>query len=190
LVKKINPGVLDMSRVGKQPIQIPNGVEVKLGGRHFSAKGPLGQLGKDLPLGVEVQIEKDQILVLPPTRPKETTAMQGLSRSLIFNVVNGVANGYQKDLDMEGVGYRAFVKGSVLELMVGFSNPVQFPIPDVVTAEVDKNNRISIKGVDKEKVGQVAADIRAIRPPEPYKGKGIRYADERIKRKAGKAGVT
>ncbi len=159
-------------------------------GRHFWAKGPLGQFGRDLPAGVEVRIEKDQILVLPPARPKETTAMQGLSRSLIFNVVNGVANGYQKDLDMEGVGYRAFVKGSVLELMVGFSNPVQFPIPDAVTAEVDKNNRISIKGVDKEKVGQVAADIRAIRPPEPYKGKGIRYAGERIKRKAGKAGIT
>jgi len=179
-----------MSRIGKQPVQIPSGVNVKLDGRHFSAKGPLGHLGKDLPVGVELQIEKDQILVLPPARPKETTAMQGLSRSLVFNVVNGVANGYQKDLDMEGVGYRAMVKGSILELMVGFSNPVQFAIPGGVTAEVDKNNRITIKGVDKEKVGQVAADIRAIRPPEPYKGKGIRYADERIKRKAGKAGIT
>jgi large subunit ribosomal protein L6 len=179
-----------MSRIGKQPVQIPSGVEVKLEGRYFYAKGPLGQLGRDLPPGVEVQIEKDQISVLPPTRPKETTAMQGLSRSLIFNVVNGVTNGYQKDLDMEGVGYRALVKGPVLELMVGFSNPVQFPIPGGITAEVDKNNRITIKGVDKEKVGQVAADIRAVRPPEPYKGKGIRYADERIKRKAGKAGVT
>jgi len=179
-----------MSRIGKQPVQIPGGVNVKLDGRHFSAKGPLGLLGKDLPIGVEIQIDKDQILVLPPSRPKDTTAMQGLSRSLIFNVVNGVANGYQKDLDMEGVGYRAMIKGSILELMVGYSNPVQFPIPKGVTAEVDKNNRITIKGVDKEMVGQVAADIRAVRPPEPYKGKGIRYADERIKRKAGKAGIT
>lgn len=179
-----------MSRIGKQPVLIPGGVDVKLDGRHFSAKGPLGLLGKDLPLGVEVKIEKDQIVVLPPSRPKETAAMQGLSRSLIFNVVNGVANGYQKDLDMEGVGYRAQVQGSILELMVGYSNPVKFEIPKGVTVEVDKNNRISVKGVDKEMVGQVAADIRAIRPPEPYKGKGIRYADERIKRKAGKAGIT
>lgn len=179
-----------MSRIGKNPVEIPSGVEVRLEGRRFSAKGPLGQLQRELPQGVGVKIEQNQIQVLPPSRPKENTAMQGLTRSLIDNMVVGVSQGFKKDLDMEGVGYRAMVKGDILELMVGFSNPVQFRIPEGIKAEVDKSNRITIKGTDKEKVGQAAADIRAVRPPEPYKGKGIRYAGERIRRKAGKTAVT
>ncbi|UCF31218.1 MAG: 50S ribosomal protein L6 [bacterium] len=179
-----------MSRIGKHPVQIPGGVEVRFEGRTVFAKGPLGELQRDLPAGVELKIEEDNIQVLPPQRPKEKTAMQGLTRTLIDNLVVGVSQGFTKDLDMEGVGYRAMVKGRTLELMVGFSNPVQFEIPEGISAEVGQNNRITIKGISKEKVGQTAADIRAIRPPEPYKGKGIRYAGERIKRKAGKAAVT
>jgi large subunit ribosomal protein L6 len=179
-----------MSRIGKNPVQIPDGVEVKLEGQTISAKGPLGRLEREVPPGIELKIEKDQLQVLPPSRPKEKTAMQGLMRTLINNMVVGVSQGFQKDLDMEGVGYRAMVNGNVLELMVGFSNPVQFPIPEGIEAEVDRNNRISIKGINKERVGQTAADIRAVRPPEPYKGKGIRYAGEKIRRKAGKTAVT
>lgn len=179
-----------MSRIGKQPVGIPDGVEVRIEGRHFTAKGALGQLSRDLPVGVDVEIDKREIRILPPSRPKETSAMQGLTRTLIDNMVQGVSKGYEKGLDMEGVGYRATVKGGTLELMVGFSNPVVFRIPDGIKTEVDRNNRITVRGIDKEKVGQIAADIRAIRPPEPYKGKGIRYINERIRRKAGKAGIT
>ncbi|MFV1956258.1 MAG: 50S ribosomal protein L6 [bacterium] len=178
-----------MSRVGKQPVQIPKGVEVKLEGRNLTARGPKGTLERELPFGVEMKLDQDAIKVLPPARPKETTAMQGLTRSLINNMVVGVSEGFEKKLDMEGVGYRAFQRGSSLELHVGFSKPVDFELPEGISAEVDGNNRITISGVDKEKVGQTAADIRAIRPPEPYKGKGIRYVGEYIRRKAGKAAI-
>lgn len=178
-----------MSRIGKKPVAVPKGVEVKLSGRHIAVKGPKGQVARSLPEGVEVKTAPDEINVLPPSRPKQTTALQGLTRTLIANMVQGVTSGFQKDLDMEGVGYRAAVKGKVLEILVGFSHPVNFPIPEGIAIEVDaKTNRISVKGSDKEKVGQVAADIRSVRPPEPYKGKGIRYAGEYIKRKVGKAG--
>jgi large subunit ribosomal protein L6 len=177
-----------MSRIGKRPVAVPKGVEIKLSGRHIAVKGPKGQVARDLPEGVEVKAAADEINVLPPSRPKQTTALQGLTRTLIANMVQGVTDGFKKELDMEGVGYRAAVKGGSLEILVGFSHPVVFPIPAGITIEVDKNNRISVKGSDKEKVGQVAADIRAVRPPEPYKGKGIRYAGEYVKRKVGKAG--
>jgi large subunit ribosomal protein L6 len=178
-----------MSRVGKQPIEIPSGIDVRLDGRVCTAKGPLGQLQKEMPLGVEIQIENSVITVLPPARPKEKTAFQGLARALINNMIIGVSQGFIKKLDMVGIGYRAFERGKNLEIHVGFSHPVDFKLLEGVEAEVDKDNRITIKGIDKEKVGQVAADIRAIRPPEPYKGKGIQYVGERIRRKAGKAGV-
>ncbi len=177
-----------MSRIGKKPVAVPKGVEVVLSGRHIAVKGPKGRVARDLPEGVQVQVAAEAVTVLPPARPKETTALQGLTRTLIANMVQGVTAGFSKDLDMEGVGYRAAVKGRVLEILVGLSHPVNFPIPEGITIEVDKNNRISVKGSDKEKVGQVAADIRAVRPPEPYKGKGIRYAGEYIRRKVGKAG--
>src|SRR5512138_3814080 len=178
-----------MSRIGKKPVAVPKGVEIKLSGRHIAVKGPKGQVARDLPAGVEVKAAADEVNVLPPSRPKETTALQGLTRTLIANMVEGVTSGFQKDLDMEGVGYRAAAKGKVLEIQAGFSHVVQFPVPDGITIDVDaKTNRISVKGSDKERVGQVAADIRAVRPPEPYKGKGIRYAGEVIRRKVGKAG--
>jgi large subunit ribosomal protein L6 len=178
-----------MSRIGKKPVIIPKGVDIKLEGRRITVKGPKGLLARELPLGVDVQVGTEEVNVLPPSRPKEKTAFQGLVRSLINNMVVGVSEGYQKDLDMVGVGYRALSKGNTLEIYAGYSHPVQFRLPEGISAEVDKNNRITVKGIDKEKVGQTAADIRAIRPPEPYKGKGIQYAGERIRRKAGKAGV-
>ena len=178
-----------MSRIGKKPVPIPSGVDVKLEGRKITVKGPNGLLSRELPPGVEIQVDTERINVLPPERPKEKTAFQGLVRSLINNMVVGVSEGYQKYLDMVGVGYRALSRGNTLEIHAGFSRPVEFKLPDGITAEVDKNNRITVRGIDKEKVGQTAADIRAIRPPEPFKGKGILYAGERIKRKAGKAGV-
>lgn len=178
-----------MSRIGKQPIAIPNGVEVKLDGCTATVKGPKGLLSRDLPLGVDVEVGKDTLKVLPPSQPKAKTSFQGLVRSLLNNMVVGVSEGYQKELDMVGVGYRAMSKGRTLEIHVGFSHPVEFSLPEGISAEVDKSNRIIISGIDKEKVGQTAADIRAIRPPEPYKGKGIMYVGERIRRKAGKTGV-
>jgi large subunit ribosomal protein L6 len=178
-----------MSRIGKQPVTVPSGVDAKLDGRTLTVKGPKGLLTRDLPLGVEIEIDSGEIRVLPPSRPKEKTAFQGLTRSLINNMVVGVTEGYKKELDMVGVGYRAMARGKSLEIHVGFSHSVQFNLPDGITADVDKNNRITVEGIDKEKVGQTAADIRAVRPPEPYKGKGIMYAGERIRRKAGKTGV-
>ena len=178
-----------MSRIGKMPVPIPSGVEVKLEGRTATVKGPKGLLVCDLPLGIEVQIDSGSLQVLPPSRPREKSSFQGLARTLLNNMVVGVSVGYQKELDMVGVGYRASSSGSALEIHVGFSHPVHFPLPEGITAEVDKANRITVRGIDKEKVGQTAADIRAIRPPEPYKGKGIMYVGEKIRRKAGKTGV-
>lgn len=178
-----------MSRIGKMPIPLPSGVEVKLEGRRATVKGPKGLLTREIPRGVEVEIGSDGVKVLPPSRPRETSAFQGLARTLLNNMVVGVSQGYSKELDMVGVGYRATSKGKALEIHVGFSHPVEFKLPDGITAEVDKSNRITISGIDKEKVGQTAADIRAIRPPEPYKGKGIMYVGEKIRRKAGKTGV-
>ena len=178
-----------MSRIGKQPVPIPSGVEVKLDGRKATIKGPKGLLSRDLPVGVEVEVGNDSLQVLPPSRPKEKTALQGLTRTLLYNMVVGVSEGYKKELDMVGVGYRAMSKGNAIEIHVGFSHSVEFKLPEGIVAEVDKSNRITITGIDKEKVGQTAADIRAIRPPEPYKGKGIMYVGEKIRRKAGKTGV-
>ena len=178
-----------MSRIGKQPVPIPSGVEVKVEGRKATVKGPKGFLSRDLPQGVEVVISSGSLQVLPPSRPKENTAFQGLTRTLLNNMVLGVSEGYKKELDMVGVGYRAMSKGKGLEIHVGFSHSVEFTLPEGISADVDKSNRITISGIDKEKVGQTAADIRAIRPPEPYKGKGIMYVGEKIRRKAGKTGV-
>ena len=152
-----------MSRIGKQPVPIPSGVDIKLEGRRATVKGPKGLLSRDLPNGVEVEITSGSVQVLPPSRPKEKTAFQGLARTVLNNMVVGVSEGYKKELDMVGVGYRAMSKGKSLEIHVGFSHPVEFDLPDGITAEVDKNNRITISGIDKEKVGQTAADIRAIR---------------------------
>jgi len=178
-----------MSRIGKKPITIPGGVKVALSGQEINVQGPKGNLKRALPAGVKVEVGADQINVLPPENPRETTAMQGLTRTLIANMVDGVTTGFKKGLEITGVGYRAELKGKVLNLALGYSHPIEYPLPEGISAEVDpKANTIVVEGIDKELVGATAAKIRSFREPEPYKGKGIKYAQERIVRKAGKAG--
>jgi len=178
-----------MSRIGKKPISIPGGVKVALADTEISVQGPKGNLKRVLPATVKVEVEANEVRVCPPENPRETTALQGLTRSLIANMVEGVTAGFQRVLEINGVGYRAEMKGKVLNLSLGFSHPVDYPLPEGISAEVDtKANKIVVSGIDKELVGATAAKIRSFRAPEPYKGKGIKYADERIVRKAGKAG--
>lgn len=178
-----------MSRIGKKPISIPGGVKVALADAEISVQGPKGNLKRILPANVKVEVEADVVRVCSPENPREKTAMQGLTRSLIANMVEGVTSGYKKTLEINGVGYRAELKGKVLNLSLGFSHPVNYPLPEGISAEVDpKANTIVVSGIDKELVGATAAKIRSFREPEPYKGKGIKYAEERILRKAGKAG--
>ena len=178
-----------MSRIGKKPISITSGVKVTLEGQNITVEGPKGRLERTINDQVEVKMEADQLLVTPCS-DKSGTALQGLTRSLIANMVEGVTNGFSKVLEINGVGYRAELKGSTLNLSLGYSHPVVYPLPKGITAEVDtKANRITVSGIDKELVGVVAAKIRSFREPEPYKGKGIKYADERIMRKAGKTGA-
>lgn len=176
-----------MSRIGKKPITIPSGVKIALDGASIKVQGPKGTLSRVLNETVEVKVEADQILIAP-VDTTAGTAMQGLFRSLIANMVEGVSNGFEKVLEINGVGYRAEVKGTVLNLALGYSHPIEYPLPEGITAEVDKQTKLTVRGIDKELVGATAAKIRSFRKPEPYKGKGIKYADERILRKAGKAG--
>jgi large subunit ribosomal protein L6 len=177
-----------MSRIGKQPITIPSGVEVTLDGAHVTVKGPKGTLEHDAPPTITVTRDGDDIVVSRPDDERQNRALHGLTRSLVANMVQGVSEGYSRDLEIVGVGYRAIAQGpSKLELQLGFSHPVHFDAPDGITFEVPQATRITVRGFDKQLVGQVAANIRKIRKPEPYKGKGIRYADERVLRKAGKS---
>ena len=178
-----------MSRIGKKPISIPGGVKVALANAEITVQGPKGNLKRNLPANVKVEVEADLVRVYPPENPREKTALQGLTRSLIANMVDGVTNGFQKTLEIHGIGYRAEMKGKVLNLALGFSHPINYTLPEGISAEVDtKANKIVVSGIDKELVGATAAKIRSFREPEPYKGKGIKYAGERIIRKAGKAG--
>jgi large subunit ribosomal protein L6 len=178
-----------MSRIGKSPIPVPDGVDVSLAGRHVTVRGPKGTLERDIPGAITVRQDGDQLLVERPNDERQNRAMHGLVRSLVANMVQGVTQGYSKELEIVGVGYRATAKGpGAMELALGFSHPVNISAPDGVTFEVPAPNRIVVSGIDKEAVGQVAADIRAWRKPEPYKGKGVRYAGEHVQRKAGKAG--
>ncbi|MDY0190633.1 MAG: 50S ribosomal protein L6 [Desulfuromonas sp.] len=177
-----------MSRIGKKPIQIPGGVTVVLKDSHINVKGPKGQLERTIPDTVLVSMEAETINVAAIESARRNTAMQGLYRSLIANMVDGVSTGFSKILEINGVGYRADVKGSVLNLALGYSHPVEYQLPDGITVDVEKQTRLTVSGVDKELVGATAAKIRSFREPEPYKGKGIKYADERILRKAGKTG--
>ena len=176
-----------MSRIGKKPIVIPAGVKVALNGRAVKVEGPKGRLERELHDQVEVSIEADQIQVAPKNL-ESGSALQGLTRTLVANMVEGVTKGFSKSLEINGVGYRAELKGTVLNLALGYSHPVEYPLPAGVAAEVEKQTKITLTGIDKELVGATAAKIRSFRPPEPYKGKGIKYADERIVRKAGKTG--
>jgi large subunit ribosomal protein L6 len=177
-----------VSRVGSEPITIPSGVEVTLEGRRVVVKGPNGTLEHTAPATITVTREDDEIVVRRPDDERENRALHGLTRSLVNNMVIGVSQGYTRELEIVGVGYRAQANGpSKLQLQVGFSHPVLFEAPEGVTFEVPQPTRIVVRGADKQLVGQVAADLRKARPPEPYKGKGIRYADEYVHRKAGKS---
>ena len=178
-----------MSRIGKMPIEIPQGVEVKLApGNFITVKGPKGVLERKLVEEIGVAIENNVILVTRPNDLKRFRSLHGLTRTLISNMVVGVTAGYQKTLEINGTGYRAAKSGKKLTLTLGYSHPVEMEDPDGVEATVEGNTKIHISGIDKEKVGQYAANIRSKRPPEPYKGKGIKYSTERIRRKAGKSG--
>ena len=178
-----------MSRIGKQPIDIPSGVKVEIKGTHIKVTGSKGSLERDVRPEVEVKMEGDQVILSPKGTSKKVQAFWGMTRSLINNMVVGVDKGFQKKLVVEGVGYRANISKSTLTLNVGYSNPVEFQLPDGINADVDKNNVITLDGIDKELLGLTAARIRQVRKPEPYKGKGIRYEDEHIVRKVGKAGA-
>jgi large subunit ribosomal protein L6 len=175
-----------MSRIGKKPIEVPAGVEIELAGNMFRAKGPKGELSKALPAEVVIKKEDNLILVERPTDNPRHRSLHGLTRTLIANVVQGVSQGFEKNLEIVGVGYRAVKKGNDLEIQVGYSLPVVVPKAEGIEFEVPTPTKITIRGADKELVGEVAAKIRAVRKPEPYKGKGIKYAGEHIRRKAGK----
>jgi large subunit ribosomal protein L6 len=176
-----------MSRIGKAPIKIPDGVTVSIEGDVSVVKGPKGELRQHVPAALTYETVDGSLEI---TRPDESGPMRGfhgLARALIFNQVKGVTEGWEKKLEIEGVGYRAQVKGKVLDLQLQYSHPIEYPIPEGITIETPEPTKITVKGIDKQQVGQVAAEIRAFRKPEPYKGKGIRYEGEYIIRKAGKA---
>lgn len=176
-----------MSRIGRKPIEIPKGVEVAIDGSNVSVKGPNGSLALRAHPDMAVRVSDGTILVERPTDQRQHRALHGLTRSLIANMVVGVTNGYAKTLEIVGVGYRAALKGQDLEIALGFSHPVSIPAPEGITFEVPQPTRIVVKGADKQLVGKVAADIRGLRKPDPYKGKGIRYSGEYVRKKAGKA---
>ena len=177
-----------MSRIGRQPIPIPSGVEVQVAPGRISVKGAKGTLAIDVHPDMSVAVEEGTVVVTRPSDESQHRALHGLTRSLIANLVEGVTNGYSKILEIQGVGYRAALKGSTLEVSVGYSHPVAVEPPPGITFEVPQPNRIVVSGTDKQAVGQVAANIRAIRKPDAYKGKGIRYQGEYVRKKAGKAG--
>lgn len=178
-----------MSRIGRQPILIPDGVSVSLAeGNLISVKGPKGTLQRKLVDDMNIAVEENQVVVTRPSDLKRHKALHGLTRTLIFNMVEGVTNGFTKTLEINGVGYRAAKNGNKLNLTLGYSHPVEMIDPEGLTSTMEGTNKIIISGIDKEKVGQYAAEIRAKRPPEPYKGKGIKYDTERIRRKVGKTG--
>jgi large subunit ribosomal protein L6 len=177
-----------MSRVGQQPIPVPSGVEVSIEGRRVIVKGPNGSLEHQMPERIVLAREGDELIVTRPDDERESRSLHGLTRSLVNNMVVGVSQGFVRELEIVGVGYRAQAQGSNrLELQVGFSHPVHVDAPDGVTFEVPAPTRIVVRGADKQQVGEVAANIRKVRKPEPYKGKGIRYVDEHVIRKAGKS---
>ncbi|HHW03519.1 MAG TPA: 50S ribosomal protein L6 [Thermoanaerobacterales bacterium] len=178
-----------MSRIGKLPVKIPQGVEVKVQGNTVTVKGPKGSISREFHRDMKIRHEGSQIIVERPSDDNMHKALHGLTRSLISNMVDGVTAGYEKKLSLEGVGYRAAKQGSKLVLTVGYSHPVEIEPPKGIEFEVPAPNKISVKGVDKELVGLVAANIRKVREPEPYKGKGIRYENEVVRRKVGKTGA-
>lgn len=178
-----------MSRIGKNPITIPEGVDIKLAGNIITVKGPKGELKWDYPVNMKVSVQDKTIVVERPSDAKPHRALHGTTRSIIANMVTGTSEGYKRVLNIIGVGYRAQVQGQKIAFSLGFSHPVEFSLPDGIKAEVDKKQiELTLEGIDKHLIGQVAANIRALRPPNVYKGKGVRYSDEIVKMKVGKAG--
>ena len=178
-----------MSRIGKLPVPIPDGVSVKSADGQVEVKGPKGTIATRMPEVISVDVAEGEIRFTRPDDKRDSRSLHGLARALTANMVTGVTQGFSKTLEIQGIGYRAAVKGKTLNLLLGFSHPVDMQIPEGLTVSVDGTTTIKIDGIDKQMVGQFAADVRAIRPPEPYKGKGIRYAGERVRRKVGKAGA-
>ncbi len=175
-----------MSRIGRKPIELPAGVAVSISPGRVMVNGPLGELSQDIPQRMDVEQADGELLVKRPTDRGEDRALHGLTRTLVANMVEGVTKGFAKTLEIQGVGYRAALRGTDLELNVGYSHPVVMKPPTGITFEVPAPTQVLVKGIDKQKVGQVAAEVRSVRPPEPYKGKGIRYQGEYVRRKVGK----
>jgi large subunit ribosomal protein L6 len=175
-----------MSRIGKQPIAVPDGVEIDVKPGHVAVKGPKGELAQDVSSDMKVEVADGTLTVQRPTDRGEHRALHGLTRSLIANMVQGVTEGYEKRLEIQGVGYRAQLRANTLELSLGFSHPISIEAPQGIEFEVPQPTEVVVRGIDKQQVGQVAADIRKRRPPEPYKGKGVRYSGEQVARKVGK----
>jgi len=177
-----------VSRIGKMPITVPNGVEVRMDGAHITVKGPKGELSRDLDPDMKIDLSDGVLTIKRPSDNPRHRSAHGLTRTLVQNMVTGVSEGFTKTLELQGVGYRAQMQGSNLVLAVGYSKPVEMAPPPDIEFEVEGTSRVTVKGISKEDVGQAAADVRRVRPPEPYKGKGIRYLGEYVRRKAGKAG--
>ena len=175
-----------MSRIGKQPIELPAGVNVAISPGRVQVNGPLGELSQNVPQRMQIEQDDGTIVVKRPTERGDDRALHGLTRSLVANMVEGVTNGFEKRLEIQGVGYRASLRGTALELNVGYSHPVVIDAPAGITFEVPVQTEVLVKGIDKQQVGEIAAEIRDVRPPEPYKGKGIRYRGEYVRRKVGK----
>jgi large subunit ribosomal protein L6 len=175
-----------LSRIGRKPIPLPSGVEVTVSPGRVAVKGPLGELSQEIPQRMTVNREDETLVVTRPTDRGEDRALHGLTRSLLANMVEGVTKGFEKRLEIQGVGYRAQLKGQDLELLLGFSHPVPYKAPEGIAFDVPQPTQVVVKGIDKQRVGQIAAEIRAVRPPEPYKGKGVRYEGEYVRRKVGK----
>ena len=178
-----------MSRIGKRPVSIPDGVSVAQSGAVVEVKGPKGQLSERLPVTIAVAVEDGEVRFTRADERQPTRAAHGLARALVANMVTGVTQGFLRELEIHGVGYRAEASGKTLKVALGFSHPIEVPVPPGLEVSV-QDNRIRVQGSDKQLVGQFAADIRKLRPPEPYKGKGIRYSDEHVRRKVGKAGAS
>ena len=177
-----------MSRVGKAPVAVPSGVTININGQSVEVKGPKGTLNQDIPAPITVAQEGDEVVVTRPDDHRKNRSLHGLSRSLVFNMIEGVTKGYTINMEIFGVGYRVQLKGKNLEFALGYSHPVLIEAPEGITFAVDGNTKFSIAGIDKQQVGQIAANIRRLRKDDPYKGKGIRYEGEQVRRKVGKTG--
>jgi len=179
-----------MSRIGRAPITVPGGVSVKVQGQSVVVEKGKASIANPLPGGITCTVDKGTVVFKRADDSRQQRALHGLTRALVANAVKGVQDGFSKDLEIVGIGYKAQVQGRVLQLALGYSHPIDFPLPEGIEIKVDKQTHLVVSGADRQKVGQVAAEIRGLRPPEPYKGKGIKYVDEGIKKKAGKAGKT